>query len=66
MQTTGTAQMAPSLDPSGFPAAPQNWAYDLMDPNGLTGIWNDFLGTNPTNIGWEQLFSELDYMSGGM
>lgn len=43
------------------------WAYDVAaDPNALAGIWNDFLGTNPTTDGWEQLFSELDYLGGGM
>lgn len=42
-----------------------SWAYDVMDPNGLAGgIWNDFLGTNPANNGWDQLFSELDHLSG--
>lgn len=42
----------------------QNWAYAPLEPNTLTGIWNDFLGTDPTNNGWEQLFAELDYLSG--
>lgn len=44
----------------------QNWAYDPLDPNALTGIWNDFIGTDPTNSGWQQLFADLDYLSGGM
>lgn len=64
----GETQMPGGFEASGF-QAPANWVYDpAMDPNGgLTGIWNDFLGTDPsTNNGWEQLFSELDYLSGGM
>lgn len=45
-----------------------SWAYDPApdDPNALTGIWNDFLGTDPANGDWEQLFTDLDYFSGGM
>lgn len=39
---------------------------DPMNPNALVGIWNDFLGTDPTNNGWEQLFADLDYLNGGM
>lgn len=42
----------------------QDWAYAPFETNALTGIWNDFLGTDPTNNGWEQLFAELDYLSG--
>lgn len=42
----------------------QSWTYAPLEPNSLTGIWNDFLGTDPTNNGWEQLFAELDYLSG--
>lgn len=69
---TYSAAMDPAGGPGGFPAPaaapphPQNWTYDVMDPNGLTGIWHDFLGTNPTDFGWEQLFSELDYMGVNM
>lgn len=43
-----------------------NWAYNSMDPNSVTGIWNDFLGTNPTDNGWDQLFADLDYITYGM
>lgn len=55
------------MDASGFaigpqPALAQNWAYGAMDPNGVSGIWNDFLGTIPTDNGWEQLFADLDYL----
>lgn len=42
----------------------QDWTYAPLEPNALTGIWNDFLGTGPTNNGWEQLFAELDYLNG--
>lgn len=47
-------------------ATPPTWGYDTMGPLGLTGIWNDFWGTNPTNDGWGQLFADLDYFSYGM
>lgn len=42
----------------------QDWTYAPLESNALTGIWNDFLGTDPTNNGWGQLFAELDYLSG--
>lgn len=44
------------------------WANSAVDANPvpLTGIWNDFLGTNPSTDGWSQLFSDLDYIGGGM
>lgn len=42
----------------------QDWTYAPLEPEALTGIWNDFIGTIPTNNGWEQLFAELDYLSG--
>lgn len=47
-------------------ATASTWGYDTMGPVELTGIWNDFLGTNPTNDGWGQLFADLDYFSYGM
>lgn len=43
-----------------------NWAFDPMDTNVLSGIWNDFLCTDPTKSGWEQLFADLDYHNGGI
>lgn len=62
---------ADSLDPAGKvqqkeEATAPTWGYDAMRPHELTGIWNDFLGTNPTNEGWEQLFTDLDYLSYAM
>lgn len=66
-QPGGQAQVLSTFEPSGFqPAA--DWTHDpALDPNGLTGIWNDFLGTNQsTNNQWEQVFSELDFLSGGI
>ena len=45
--------------------APPEWAYSVTDPGGLTGIWNDFLGTNPTDDGWHQLFADLDHLNSG-
>lgn len=41
-----------------------DWTYEEIDPDGLTGIWNDFLGTKPTDYRWGQLFSELDHLGG--
>lgn len=61
MQPSVSGDVQMSTGPSGVQGS---WAYDVMDPNGLTGIWNDFLGATPTNNGWDQLFSELDYLSG--
>lgn len=46
-------------------AVPLDWGYDMVDPYGLSGIWNDFLGTNPTDDGWQQLFTDLDDFSAG-
>lgn len=48
-------------------AVPLDWGYEMMEPNGLCGIWNDFLATNPTDDGWQQLFADLDdsYTGGG-
>lgn len=58
--------MRPSQFQEGQQVDGQNWAYDPLDPTALTGIWNDFLGTVPTINGWEQLFTDLDYLSGGI
>ncbi|KUI65772.1 hypothetical protein VM1G_01373 [Cytospora mali] len=57
-------------DPSAFVASQQqadlpNWNYGIVDPDEQGGIWNDFLGTNPTDDGWQQLFADLDSLSGG-
>lgn len=74
IQRQATADTYPPLALTGAgkdrapTAAPQaTWGYDAtMNSVGLTGIWNDFLCTNPTNDGWGQLFADLDYMSYGM
>lgn len=61
IQPTVPSETRVMMGPAGVQPS---WAYDTMDPNGLAGLWNDFLDTNPTNGGWDQLFSELDYLSG--
>lgn len=53
-----------SLEASHQQAVPPSWGCETMDPNGLGGIWNDFLGTNPTDYGWQQLFADLDSFAG--
>lgn len=52
------------LDPSAG-HQPAGWSYDpaVVELNKLNGIWDDFLGTAPTNDAWDQLFADLDYMS---
>lgn len=56
---------APALGPGATSQAA--WGYEAaLGSVGLTGIWNDFLCTNPTNDDWGQLFDDLDYLSYGM
>ncbi|ROV95207.1 hypothetical protein VMCG_08564 [Cytospora schulzeri] len=57
-------------EPQSFVASqqqpvPPDWGYEMVDPNGLSGIWNDFLGMNPADDGWQQLFTDLDSSAGG-
>lgn len=59
----------PSVDPTGQnQGIQQGWGFDsgMMDPVGLGGIWNEFLGTIPTDDGWQQLFADLDSFAGGV
>lgn len=71
------AQQAPTADETqvmtgpGAPfiasqqqSVPSDWGYGMVDASGLGGIWNDFLGTSPTDDGWQQLFADLDSFAG--
>lgn len=65
-----TEQQVVMTEPTSFVASQQqpfasDWGYEMVDPNGLSGIWNDFLGTIPTDDGWQQLFADLDSSPGG-
>lgn len=65
-----TEQEVTMTEPSSFVASqqqpvPPDWGSAMVDPNGLGGIWNDFLGMNPTDDGWQQLFADLDSSAGG-
>lgn len=58
-----------SMAPSGQQQRiPEGWGFDagMMDPTGLGGIWDEFLETNPTDDGWQQLFADLDSFAGGV
>lgn len=47
--------------------AGEDWARDTMDPNlPQMGIWDDFLGIQPTTSGWEQLFIDLETLGSGI
>lgn len=63
-------QQAMITEPTSFVTSqqqpvPPDWEYGLGDSDGLNGIWNDFLRTNPTDDGWQQLFADLDSSEGG-
>lgn len=47
---------------------PQGWGFDtgVMEPTGLSGIWDEFFEANPTDDGWQQLFADLDSFAGGV
>ncbi|KAK2614922.1 hypothetical protein N8I77_001711 [Diaporthe amygdali] len=66
-------QTLPMADLSVVPVGQQQdvtygWGCNagMMDPIGLGGIWNEFLETNPTDDGWQQLFADLDSFAGGV
>lgn len=64
MEPYAMGYTAGSKDVASVPTA---WSYDVATGlNGLNGIWNEFLGTNPTNDGWGQLFADLDYLNYGI
>lgn len=68
LQAPGERQIL--SEPTSFIAsqqqpAPPNWGDGIVDPDGMGGIWNDFLGMNPTDDGWQQLFSDLDSFADG-
>lgn len=68
-QPPAADEMQAMPGPSSFIASQQqavtsDWGYGSVDAIGLGGIWNDFLGTSPTDDGWQQLFADLDSFAG--
>jgi hypothetical protein len=69
-------ELEPTLPTTDNPVAPagqqqdnpNGWALEagMMDPIELSGIWEEFFETSPTDTGWQQLFADLEFFAGGV